>query len=471
MDKPAAKAAGIVAPDILPGDARKHPPQNLEAEQSVLGGVLLKSVALISISEIIKPDDFYHHQHRLIFQAMLELAAANKPTDLITVAEQLQNEKKLDEAGGASYIAELSDNVLGAGNVLYHAGIIRDKSLQRQLIEAGGKLISESFEPQPEINDLLEFAERTVFDISQRQVGSPITPSSQLVGKVFDELTTRYENKQLVTGVPTGYHKLNEITAGLQPSDLIIVAGRPAMGKTAFALNVCMRAAIQGGVPTVIFSLEMSKEQLMQRMLCAWGKVDLGKMRRGNINDQDWANLHTAADHFTKAKLFIDDTPALGVMELRGRCRRLKREHDLGMVVVDYLQLMRASRKVDSREQEISEISRSLKSLAKEIHVPVVALSQLNRKLEERGDKRPMLSDLRESGAIEQDADIIMFLYRDEVYNKREDNPKQGVAEVIIGKQRNGPTGTVELAYVGAYTAFEELEERYMGYEPQGEGA
>lgn len=471
MANPAAKAAGIVAPDILPGDARKHPPQSLEAEQSVLGGVLLKSTALINISEIITPDDFYFQQHQFIFQACLDLAAANKPVDAVAVAEQLQQNKKLDDAGGMSYLAELTDNVIGAGNAKYHAGIIRDKSLQRQLIQAGGILISEGFEPRADINELLELSERTVFDITQRQVGSPITPSSQLVGKVFDELTIRYENKELVTGVPTGYHKLNELTAGLQPSDLIIIAGRPAMGKTAFALNVSMRAAIQGGVPTVIFSLEMSKEQLMQRMLCAWGKVDLSKMRRGNLNDEDWAKLHAAADHFQKAKIFIDDTPALGVMELRGRCRRLKREHDLGFVVVDYLQLMRASRKVDSREQEISDISRSLKALAKELHVPVVALSQLNRKLEERGDKRPMLSDLRESGAIEQDADIIMFLYRDEVYNKREDNPKQGIAEVIIGKQRNGPTGSVELAYVGAYTAFEELDDRYMGYEPQGEGA
>ncbi|WP_051286651.1 replicative DNA helicase [Megalodesulfovibrio gigas] len=454
--------------DVLPGDVRKHPPHNLEAEQSVLGGVLIKAVTLSSIAEVVSADDFYYPQHRFIYQACLELSGRNLPVDMVSVAEHLRREKKLDDAGGPTYLAELSESVIGAANAYYHATIIRDKSLQRQLIEAGSKIVSESFEPRPEINELLEFAEKTVFDISQRQVGSSITPANDLVRLVFDELTARFENKQAVTGVPTGYHKLNELTAGLQPTDLIIIAGRPAMGKTAFALNVCMRAAIQGGTSTVVFSLEMGKEQLMQRMLCAWGKVDLSKMRRGNINDEDWTKLHAAADHFSRANLFIDDTPALSVTELRGRCRRLKREKNLGLVVVDYLQLMRASRRIDSREQEISEISRSLKALAKELHLPVVALSQLNRKLEERGDKRPQLSDLRESGAIEQDADVIMFLYRDEVYNKREDNPKRGVAEVIIGKQRNGPLGVVELAYVGAYTAFEELEDRYSGYEPQG---
>ncbi|WP_460030505.1 replicative DNA helicase [Megalodesulfovibrio paquesii] len=453
--------------DVLPGDARKHPPHNLEAEQSVLGGVLIKAVTLSSISETLSADDFYYPQHRLIYQACLDISARNLPVDAVSVAEHLSREKKLQEAGGSAYIAELIESVVGAANAHYHSTIVRDKALQRQLIEAGSRIVAESFEPRPEINELLEFAEKAVFDISQRQVGSSITPANELVRQVFDELTARFENKQSVTGVPTGYHKLNELTAGLQPTDLIIIAGRPAMGKTAFALNVCMRAAIQGGVPTVIFSLEMGKEQLMQRMLCAWGKVDLAKMRRGNINDEDWSKLHTAADHFSRASLFIDDTPALSVTELRGRCRRLKREKNLGLVVVDYLQLMRASRRIDSREQEISEISRSLKALAKELHVPVVALSQLNRKLEERGDKRPLLSDLRESGAIEQDADVIIFLYRDEVYNKKEDNPKRGVAEVIIGKQRNGPLGTVELAYVGSYTAFEELEERYSGYEPQ----
>ena len=308
---------------------------------------------------------------------------------------------------------------------------------------------------------LLDESEQAIFAVSQRTAAAPYLSSKDLVDKVFEDLTKRYERKELVTGVPTGYHRLDELTAGFQPSDLIIMAGRPSMGKTAFALNVAMRAAVIHNVPTLFFSLEMSMDQLMQRLLCAWGKVDLRNLRRGFLGDEDWSRLYDAANHLSPAPIYIDDTAALGTLEMRARSRRLRGEKDIGLIVVDYLQLMRPSKRTDSREQEISDISRNLKALAKELNVPVVALSQLNRKVEERADKRPMLSDLRESGAIEQDADLIIFLYRDDVYNKRDDNPKKGTAEIIIGKQRNGPTGEATLAFLKESTAFEELDSSY----------
>jgi len=355
------------------------------------------------------------------------------------------------------YLASLTDSVAASSNAIFYARIVKEKSIRRKLIETASNIISQSFEPGQDVEDLLDKSEQQIFTITESKTKPVFRSSKELVGEVFELLEKRVDRRELVTGVPTGYYHLDEITAGFQPTDLIIIAGRPSMGKTAFALNVGMRSAVLHDVPIAIFSLEMSMEQLMMRMLCSWGKVDLKNLRTGFLNDEDWSRLYQAADALSRAPIYIDDTPALTTMEMRARCRRLKSEKDLGMVIVDYLQLMRASRRIDSREQEISEISRALKALAKEMNVPVVALSQLNRKVEERTNKRPMLSDLRESGAIEQDADLILFLYRDEVYNKKEDNPKKGRAEIIIGKQRNGPIGVVELAYLNRYTAFENL--------------
>ncbi|THB66096.1 MAG: replicative DNA helicase [Desulfovibrio sp.] len=447
---------------------RKSPPQNVEAEQAVLGGIFIRGNLLHSLTEIVNEDDFYFPQHRMIFQAIIDLYRENKPVDLVTVAERLKSRHDLEKVGGAVYLAELRESsLISAANAEYHAKIVRDKAVKRSLIDASSTIISECYEDSGETEKLLDMAEQTVFAIAERTTGSFFKAGNELVKKVFEELQTRYERQELVTGVPTGYRDLNEMTAGWQPSDLIIVAGRPSMGKTAFALNSAMRTAVMENVPTVVFSLEMSMDQLMQRMLCSMGHVDLRDLRRGYIRDEDWVRLYDAADHLSKAPIYIDDTPALGTMDLRARCRRLKMEKDIGLIVIDYLQLMRASRNIDSREQEISEISRSLKALAKELHVPVIALSQLNRKVEERTNKRPLLSDLRESGAIEQDADVIVFLYRDDVYNKREDNPKRGLAEIIIGKQRNGPTGDLELAFLKNCTAFEELDARAEPSEAQ----
>ncbi len=444
------------------------PPQNLEAEQAVLGGIFLRGSIFHELVDILSEDDFYSPAHGIIFSALKDLYRVNTPIDLVTSAEQLKQMGRLEEVGGALYLAELAQSTISGANALHHARIVRDKAVQRQLITAASDIIDNCFDGSMEVGALLDESEQAVFAVSQRTASAPYLSSKDLVAKVFEDLTKRYERKELVTGVPTGYHKLDELTAGLQPSDLIIMAGRPSMGKTAFALNVAMRAAVIHHVPTLFFSLEMSMDQLMQRLLCAWGKVDLRNLRRGFLNDEDWSRLYDAANHLSSAPIFIDDTAALGTLEMRARCRRLKGEKDIGLVVVDYLQLMRPSKRTDSREQEISDISRNLKALAKELHVPVVALSQLNRKVEERSDKRPMLSDLRESGAIEQDADLIIFLYRDDVYNKRDDNPKRGTAEIIIGKQRNGPTGETTLAFLKESTAFEELE---PGYVPPSESA
>lgn len=446
------------APGRRPPDlARKTPPQNLEAEQAVLGGIFLRPDLMDALLEHVGEDDFYSPAHRAIFQACLNLYQRRVPIDLVTLADHLQNAGQLEQVGGPVYLASLTESLVAASHAESYARIVRDKSVLRQLIHAATGIVTSCHEGGQDVDSVLDESEQAIFAISESKVKSIFSSSKQLVQEVFEHLEKRVGRQELVTGVPTGYHKFDELTAGLQPSDLIIIAGRPSMGKTAFALNIAMRAAILHDVPTAIFSLEMSKEQLMMRMLCAWGKVDLARFRRGFLNDEDWVRLHHAADALSQAQIYIDDSPALGTLDLRARCRRLKSEKKLGLVVVDYLQLMRASRRIDSREQEISDISRNLKALAKEIDVPMLALSQLNRKVEERSNRRPILSDLRESGAIEQDADVIVFLYRDEVYNKQEGNPKRGIAEIIIGKQRNGPIGELELAYLSPYTAFENL--------------
>ena len=440
---------------------RRVPPHSEEAEQAVLSGVFLRPDLLHEIIDQISDADFYIPAHRIIFGAFMALYAQGTPVDEVTVFDWLVSHSQLEAVGGAAYLGELSHAVVSGSNAAHWAKIVRDKAMQRSLINASAQIISNCYDASRDVPTLLDESERAIFSISERANSKTFSSSGELVRTVFDELTARYNNKSVTTGVPSGYIQLDKMTAGLQPTDLIIIAARPSMGKTAFALNVAMRAAMSGGATVAIFSLEMSKESLMDRMLCAWGRVELSRVRRGFLEDEDWVKLSSAADELSRAKIFIDDTAGLSPLTLRARCRRLKAEQGLDMVMVDYLQLMHSSRN-DSRELEISDISRNLKALAKELKVPVVALSQLNRKVEERTDKRPVLSDLRESGAIEQDADLIMFIHREDAYNKKNDRPKTGVAEIIIGKHRNGPTGTVELAYRPEYTAFDDLEKTYI---------
>jgi len=437
--------------------AQRLPPQSLEAEVSVLGGVLLENEALNRVLEVVNESDFYREAHRQIFSALLGLYERNEPADLITLSETLKKRGALEEVGGIEYLNFLVNSVPTAANIVYYAKIIKEKSIVRKLINRATEIISQGYGDTGDVDEFLDRSERLIFEISEDRVRPSFFPIKDIIKASFKTIEKLYEKKQLITGVPTGFTKLDELTSGLQASDLIIVAGRPSMGKTALALNIAQHAAIEGGIPSAIYSLEMSKEQLALRMLCSNAKVDAHRLRGGFLSEADWPNLTRAAGHLSEAPIFIDDTPGLTVLEMRAKSRRLKAEHNLGLVVVDYLQLMRGRADSETREQEISDISRSLKALAKELTLPVIALSQLNRKVEDRGDKRPQLADLRESGAIEQDADVIIFLYRDEVYNRSEDNPHKGKAEIIIGKQRNGPTDRFELAFLDKYTCFENL--------------
>jgi replicative DNA helicase len=435
--------------------AQRLPPQNLEAETSVLGAVLLENEALNRVLEILKEDDFYRNAHRRIFSAILHLYEHSDPVDLITLSEVLKTRGELDDVGGVAYLNSLVNGVPTAANISYYAKIIKEKALLRKLINRTTEIVSQSYSISGDVDEFIDQAERTIFEISEDRVRPSFYPIKDLIKSSFKTIERLYEKRQLITGVPTGFQRLDELTSGLQPSDLIIIAGRPSMGKTALALNIAQNASVQAAIPAAIFSLEMSKEQLALRMLCSEAKVDAHRLRGGFLSESDWPKLTRAAGSLSEAPLFIDDTPGLSALEMRAKTRRLKIEHNLGLVIVDYLQLMRGRASADSREQEISDISRSLKALAKELAIPVIALSQLNRRVEERGDKRPQLSDLRESGAIEQDADVILFLYREEVYNKSEEN--RGKAELIIGKQRNGPTDKVDLAFLDKYTRFENL--------------
>lgn len=438
-----------------PTDPHRLPPQNLQAEQCVLGSILLHQGALVKILEIVTPEDFYRDAHKLIFSAMVVLFEKNEPQDIITVTNILKDRNQLEHVGGPAYLSTLTDIVPVAANITYYAQIIRTKSILRRLILTCTEIASRCFDEQDEIDSLVDDAEQNIFEISRTKSSQDFQALSKIIPETFKRIEKLAEKKELITGVPTGYEDLDRITAGLQPSDLIILAGRPSMGKTALAMNIVQNAAIFNKIAVGIFSLEMSKEQLGMRMLCSVSRVDSQDLRTGFIRDPDWPKLARATGILSDAPIFIDDTPAIGVLEMRAKSRRLKAEHNIGLVVIDYLQLMRGRSSAERREQEISEISRSLKAMAKELNLPVIALSQLNRSLESRPNKRPQLSDLRESGAIEQDADVICFLYRDEIYNKSEDNPKRGIAEVIIGKQRNGPTGTVELTFIDKYTTFE----------------
>ncbi|HLB05465.1 MAG TPA: replicative DNA helicase [Thermodesulfobacteriota bacterium] len=439
--------------------SHKLPPQNLEAEQSILGGILIDNEAINIVLEILTPEDFYRESHKKIFDCMIDLSEKGHPADLITLTDLLKKKDILDEVGGVSYVAYLVDSVPTAANIKVYARIVKEKAILRKLISTATDIATKCYEAEGDVDEFLDHAEKVIFEISENKIRPSFYAMRDIVKDSFKTIERLYERKELVTGVPTGFKDLDKITSGLQPADLIIVAGRPSMGKTALCLNMAQHAAIEGKFPVAVFSLEMSKEQLAIRMLCSEARVDASKLRGGFLSESDWPKLTRAAGFLSEAPIFIDDTPAISLLEMRAKARRLKADPKvgLGMVIVDYLQLMRGRGSAERREQEISEISRGLKALAKELSVPVVALSQLNRAVENRTDRRPQLADLRESGAIEQDADVIMFIYRDEVYNKSEDNPKKGVAEIIIGKQRNGPIGTVELAFLNKYTAFEDL--------------
>ncbi len=429
------------------------PPQDVDAERSVLGAMLLEENAVTDVVALVAPDDFYRSAHARIFEGMLALYERNEPIDEVTVAAQLKATSQLEGVGGAAYLASLTERVPTAANAVHYARIVRERALARRLIHAATSIATSGYEGNAEVDVLLDQAEAKIFEITSAREHRAFTPLKEVVKEAFKRIEKLYERKEAVTGVPTGFVDLDRLTSGLQASDLIIVAGRPSMGKTAFALNCGLNAALRHSTPVAVFSLEMSKEQLVMRMLCSEARIDGQRLRGGFLKDSDWPKLAKAAGMLAEAPLYIDDTGALSILEMRAKARRLQAEKGLGLVVVDYLQLMRGRSSNEGREREISEISRGLKALAKELTVPVVALSQLNRSLEQRQDKRPMLSDLRESGAIEQDADVICFVYRDEYYNA--DSPDKGLAEIIVGKQRNGPTDTVKLKFFKDFIRFE----------------
>lgn len=439
----------------MPSDPHKLPPQNVEAEQSVLGGILLENDALYKALELLSPEDFYKPSHQKIFQALISLSERGEPADLITLTQELKNRNALEEVGGSSTLATLINTVPTAANVHYYAKIIREKSILRRLISVSTEIITKGYQDNANLDEFLDSAEKSIFEVSNRRFKGGFTPVRDVVKTSFKVIEQLYERKEHITGVPSGFEELDRLTSGFQPSDLIIVAARPSMGKTSLVLNFVQYAAILAKIPVAFFSLEMSKEQLVMRMLTSLAKVDSSRLRIGRLNDNDWPKLTKSAGQLSEAPVFIDDSPSLSVLEIRAKCRRLKIEHQLGLIVVDYLQLMRSPSYSESREKEISEISRGLKALAKELSVPVIAISQLNRAVENRNDKRPQMADLRESGAIEQDADLIGFIYRDEVYNR--ESEWKGTAEFIISKQRSGPTGLVRMAFLQQYTTFENL--------------
>ncbi|MDI3256678.1 MAG: replicative DNA helicase [Kyrpidia sp.] len=432
------------------------PPQSLEAEQAVLGAALLDAAAFHAASERLTPEDFYRSAHQKIFRAMMDVAAGGDPVDLVTVTARLQTVGQLDEAGGASYLAELAHIVPTTANIEYYVDLVHDKSVLRQLIRAASQIAAKGYETADDVAEVLDEAERRIFEITQSRVIRGFTPIRDILEQAFERIEYLYAHKGHVTGIPSGFPDLDRMTSGFQKSDLIIVAARPSVGKTAFALNIAQNVGVRYGVPVAILSLEMSKEQLVQRMLCAEANLDAHKLRTGFLEEQDWPKLTMAVANLSEAPIYIDDTPGITLAEMRSKCRRLKAERGLGLVVVDYLQLMQGRGRADNRQQEISEISRGLKALARELEAPVIALSQLSRSVEQRQDKRPMLSDIRESGSIEQDADLVAFLYREDYYNPETD--RKNVVEVIVAKQRNGPTGKVEMVFLKNFNKFVNLE-------------
>ena len=438
----------------------KIPPHDIDAEQAILGSMLTDKDAVIAALEVLKEDSFYREDHKLIFSAITSLYSKNEPIDVITVKAELSEMGVLDRVGGLEYLVELPERVPTTANVERYVKIVDEKAMLRRLISTANELIALGYDESEDVDNIMDMAEKRVFDLAQKKNTKGYSVMKDILVESFAELERLYNQKGNVTGVSTGFYDLDNITAGLHNSDLLIVAARPAMGKSAFAINLAANAAIMSKVPVVIFNLEMSKEQVGNRILCSEALVDSNKIRTGQLDDEDWMKLAQTLGKMSDAPIYIDDTPGISAMEIRAKCRKLKIEKNIGLIVIDYLQLISGSgKKNTSREQEISEISRSLKILAKELNVPVIALSQLSRTAEKRDDKRPMLSDLRESGAIEQDADIVMFLYRDDYYNP--DSEKKNVAEVIIAKHRGGSTGTVELAWLPSYTKFANLERRY----------
>ena len=436
--------------------AQRIPPHSLEAEQSVLGSMLLDKEAVAAASEVLQGEDFYSDAHKEIYEAILDIYDQGKPVDLVTLAEALRQRGTLEAVGGGTYISDLSMSVPSTANIRYYVRIVEEKAILRRLITACNNIIKDSYEASEELDIIIDQAEKRVFEISQKKNRQSFESIKTILLDTYAQIEEMTKNKGKIVGVPTGFYDFDMRTSGLNPSDLVLIAARPSMGKTSFAINIAQNAAVRYQVPVAIFSLEMSKEQLVQRMLSSEANIELQKIRTGDLTEEDWIKLVQAATPLSQAPIFIDDTPAVSSMEIRSKARRLKLEHNLGLIVIDYLQLMSGRGRFESRQQEVSEISRSLKALARELNIPVVALSQLSRGPEARQDHRPMLSDLRESGAIEQDADVVVFLYRDEYYNP--DTEKKNIAEAIIAKQRNGPTGTVELVWLGQYTKFASLE-------------
>ncbi|OLN22312.1 replicative DNA helicase [Domibacillus antri] len=435
------------------------PPQNIEAEQAVLGAIFLEPSALTVASEILIPEDFYRSAHQQIYLTMLKLGDHGKAVDVVTVTEDLAAAKHIEDVGGISYLSELAASVPTAANIEYYARIVEEKSLLRRLIRTATTIAQEGYEREDEVEGLLSEAEKSIMEVAQRKNAGAFHNIKDVLVRTYDNIELLHNRKGDVTGIPTGFAELDRMTAGFQRNDLIIVAARPSVGKTAFALNIAQNVATNTDETVAIFSLEMGAEQLVMRMLCAEGNINAQNLRTGSLSDEDWRKLTMAMGSLSNSGIYIDDTPGVRIGEIRSKCRRLKQEQGLGMILIDYLQLIQGNgRSGENRQQEVSEISRSLKALARELEVPVIALSQLSRGVEQRQDKRPMMSDIRESGSIEQDADIVAFLYRDDYYDKESEN--KNMIEIIIAKQRNGPTGTVELAFVKEYNKFVNVERR-----------
>ncbi len=444
----------------------KIPPHDIEAEESILSAIFINNDSLLDIIDILSPEDFYKGAHKKIFNVIIELANKQEPADLITVANGLKEKDQLESIGGAAYLATICDAAPIAVNAVHYARIIKGKSSLRELITASSAILEKCLEDKGDFEEIVDFAETSIFNVSEKKTQTSFQNLGDLININIDKLEEQQGNAGGLSGLSTGYLKLNNITSGLQKSDLIILAARPSMGKTALALNIARNVAVEERKPVAVFSLEMSNEQLSMRLLTSEARIDSNRLRTGFISQEDWQSATDAAGVLNELPIFIDDSPNITAMEIRAKARKLyKRHNELGLIIIDYLQLMKPPFKTERRDLEIAEISRSLKALAKELNVPVMALSQLNRMLEQRSDKRPMLSDLRESGALEQDADIVAFIYRDEVYNKEPDNSKKGTAEIIVAKNRNGATGTALMHFLGAYTRFEELTSEIPGFE------
>lgn len=438
----------------------RTPPHNIEAEQAVLGAVFLEPEAMSTAAEFLLPEDFYRASHQRIFEVMLSLADRGEPIDLVTVTTALSNNKVLEEVGGVSYLSDIANSVPTAANISYYTKIVSEKSTLRNLIRTATNIVTSGYEEEDSVEDVLNSAEKDILEVSQSKSSGAFKSIKDVLIDVYDNIEELHNNEGGVTGIPTGYRDLDNITSGFQRNDLIIIAARPSMGKTAFALNIAQNVAVHTEENVAIFSLEMGADQLVSRMLCAEGNIDAQRLRTGHMEADDWNKLTMAMGSLSNAGIYIDDTPGVRVSEIRSKCRRLKQEHGLGMILIDYLQLIQGSaNSKENRQQEVSEISRSLKGLARELNVPLIALSQLSRGVESRQDKRPMMSDLRESGSIEQDADIVGFLYRDDYYDQESEN--QNIIEIILAKQRNGPVGTVSLAFVKEYNKFVDLDYRY----------